>query len=185
MAFHCKVMQENVLLMLNVTFAIDSIDHYLMLNRLRYWVSVSGSALEWFSSYLSELSFSVTASKFRSASTSLTYGVPQGCVLGPLLFLLYLLTLQHFLRTICIIATQMTFSYICLLSSKMFTSYRSRLDSVMVDNFLQLNEAKTEVLDCAPDKFVPKVMETLGPLATFANSSIRNCGGTFHSGRSC
>lgn len=45
---------------------------------------------------LSELTFSVAASKFRSFSTSLAYGVPQVSILGPLWFLLSALSSTHF-----------------------------------------------------------------------------------------
>lgn len=49
----------------------------------------------------------------------------------------------------------------------------------MVDNFLQPNEGQTEVLVCAPDRHVPKIMNALGPLSTFVKSSIRNLGVIF------
>lgn len=49
-----------------------------------------------------------------------------------------------------------------------------------MDNFLQLNTEKTGVLVCGPDRFVPKVMETLDSFVTVAKSSIRNLG-TFDS----
>lgn len=51
----------------------------------------------------------------------------------------------------------------------------------MADNFLQLYEEKTEVLVCAPETFVSRVMENLSPLATFAKPSVRNLGVTFDS----
>ena len=80
-----------------LTSATDNTDHHIMHDRLKYWVGISGSALKWFSSYLSEQSFSVAAVKFRSSSSSI--GVPQGSVLGPLLFHLCMLTLQHILNS--------------------------------------------------------------------------------------
>ncbi|KAI3374560.1 hypothetical protein L3Q82_021140, partial [Scortum barcoo] len=50
------------------------------------WVGISASALEWFSSYLSDRTFSVTVHNFVSLTESLCCGVPQGSVLGPMLF---------------------------------------------------------------------------------------------------
>lgn len=58
------------------------------------------------------------------------------------------------------------------------------MDSIrgwMADNFLQLNEEKTEVLVCAPKKFPRRVMENSGSRSTFAKPSIRNLGVTFDS----
>lgn len=82
----------SVLLMLDLTSAFDTVDHHFL---LKQWVGVSGTALEWSFSYLHHRFFSVVVSDFGSSSTSLTYDVPQGSVLGPLLFLIYLLPLQH------------------------------------------------------------------------------------------
>jgi len=40
----------SVLLMLDLTSTFDTVGHHIMLDRLKYWVGISGSALEWFSS---------------------------------------------------------------------------------------------------------------------------------------
>lgn len=91
----CGAGECSVLLMLDLTSTFDTVDHHILLDRLRHWVGISGAALDWFESYLHEQSFSVATCKYSSSSTFLAYGVPQGSVLGPLLFLLYLLPLQH------------------------------------------------------------------------------------------
>ena len=69
--------------------AFDTVDHSFLLERLRQWVGVSGSALDWFSSYLSDRSFSVSLGPYMSETAALSCGVPQGSVLGPILFALY------------------------------------------------------------------------------------------------
>lgn len=79
------------------TSAFDTVNHHILLKRQKYWAGVTGTALEWFSTYLYYRCVSLVVSKYRSSSTSLTYGLPQGSVLGPLLFLIYLLPLQHIL----------------------------------------------------------------------------------------
>uniref|UniRef100_A0A8C6VWY4 Reverse transcriptase domain-containing protein n=1 Tax=Nothobranchius furzeri TaxID=105023 RepID=A0A8C6VWY4_NOTFU len=96
---HIDARDCSVLVLLDLTAAFDTVDHHLLLERLSDWVGLSGSALKWFSSYLSECSFSVAVSKFWSSTTSLTNGVPQGSVLRPLPLLLYLLPLQHILSS--------------------------------------------------------------------------------------
>lgn len=60
--------------MWNATF--DTVHHHTFLDRLKYWGGVSGSALEWLTSYLSEWYFSLAASE--SSSFYLSYCVPQG-----------------------------------------------------------------------------------------------------------
>lgn len=128
----------SIRLMLDPTLAFDMVDHQILLDRLKYWVGVCGSAFEW-SSYFSERCFSVTVSKYRSSSTSLTYGVPQGSVLGPLLFLWCLLPLKHILKK--------TFGYTFNLSPEMLLN--KCLDWIkawMADNFLQLQGKKLNSL---------------------------------------
>ncbi len=62
----------------------DTIDHNTFFNRLQNYVGISGIALAWFKSYLSDC-HQFVAVTYRS---QVQYGVPQGSVLGPLLFTL-------------------------------------------------------------------------------------------------
>ena len=70
--------------------AFDTIDHITLLNILRDNLGVDGVALEWFSSYLSDRSQCVSIDGVVSESKTLPHGVPQGSVLGPLLFCAYM-----------------------------------------------------------------------------------------------
>uniref|UniRef100_A0A672GZP5 Reverse transcriptase domain-containing protein n=1 Tax=Salarias fasciatus TaxID=181472 RepID=A0A672GZP5_SALFA len=78
--------------------AFDTVDHQTLINRLQDLIGQSGPVLKWFSSYLTGRSFSVSANNTMSEPASLQYGVPQGSVLGPLLFLLYLLPLGQIIQ---------------------------------------------------------------------------------------
>lgn len=58
----------------------------LLLPRLGHCVSIKGTAVEWFKSYLSKRAFSVHLGKCSSSVAPLSCGVPQGSILGPLQF---------------------------------------------------------------------------------------------------
>ena len=75
--------------MLDLSAAFDTIDHKLLLQRLNDRIGVNGAALEWFQSYLANRFQSVKIGESRSDPKLLAQGVPQGSVLGPLLFTLY------------------------------------------------------------------------------------------------
>ena len=78
------------LLALDLSAAFDTIDHSILLNRLKTSFGISGSIHSWLSSYLTDRSFSVNLGPFTSSSHSIHCGVPQGSVLGPILFSLYI-----------------------------------------------------------------------------------------------
>ncbi|KXJ18376.1 RNA-directed DNA polymerase from mobile element jockey [Exaiptasia diaphana] len=71
------------MLFLDLSAAFDTVDHSILLNRLRYKFGVSGSALQWFKSYLSNRHQFVSIDNVSSDSLPLGCGVPQGSVLGP------------------------------------------------------------------------------------------------------
>ena len=62
---------------------------FCWIERLSQWFGVHGTVLTWFRSYLSDRSFCVKCSGEFSQPHHSCYGVPQGHVLGPLLFSLY------------------------------------------------------------------------------------------------
>ena len=78
-----------ILLLLDLSAAFDTVNHELLLRRLQKTYGLSGNVLNWFKSYLSNRSFSVYIGKHRSNKCFLTIGVPQGSILGPILFILY------------------------------------------------------------------------------------------------
>lgn len=78
-----------VLLLLDLSAAFDTVHHELLLNKLNRNFGVHGNVLKWFKSYLSDRSFSVSIGKSKSSKCYLRIGVPQGSILGPILFILY------------------------------------------------------------------------------------------------
>ena len=77
------------LCLLDLSAAFDTIDHNILITRLSSWFGIYGSVLNWFKSYLTSRSFCVRCDKCLSSSYSCLCGVPQGSVLGPLLFIMY------------------------------------------------------------------------------------------------
>ena len=78
-----------VLLLLDLSAAFDTVDHDILLRRLEQTFGVSGNVLNWLASYLSSREFYVRLGSDCSEVRQLTFGVPQGSVLGPLFFILY------------------------------------------------------------------------------------------------
>ena len=78
-----------ILTLLNSSAAFDTIDHQILLTRLQQSFGIFGSALSWFRSYLSNRTQAITVNGLHSQQTTIHFGVPQGSVLGPVLFILY------------------------------------------------------------------------------------------------
>ena len=75
--------------MLDLSAAFDTVDHNCLLHKLKNNYGITGNALQWLSSYLSNQSSSVVINGCYSTNKIYTFGVPQGSVVGPLLFILY------------------------------------------------------------------------------------------------
>ena len=87
-----------VLTLLDLSAAFDSVDHATLLQRLSISYGIGGSVIAWFTSYLSDRCQYVRLPASTSMESAVLYGVPQGSVLGPILFLLYTADLLQLIK---------------------------------------------------------------------------------------
>ena len=104
--------------LLDLSAAFDKIDHTVLLRRLGNWFGVSGRALDWFESYLTGRSQRIKLGKCLSSRYNLSFGVPQGSVLG-LLFTLYTTPLS------CLISGHAIPHQLCADDSQLYISFSS------------------------------------------------------------
>ena len=90
---HCVM-----LLLLERSAAFDTVDLDILLTRLHSKYAISGIALEWLCSYLTNRSQFALIEGCRSQSREFKCGVPQSFVVGPILFVLYTAPLADILR---------------------------------------------------------------------------------------
>ena len=88
----------SLLSMLDLSAAFGTIDHQILLQRLKYTFGIDGVVLKWFTSYLENRNQYVLIDQLKSDLSSLTFGVPQGSVLGPVLFTMYTQPLSDILN---------------------------------------------------------------------------------------
>jgi len=145
----------SALVLLDLSAAFDTIDHQILITRLSSTFGFSGSALALLSSYLTDRSQYVSVGNHSSNPTPLTTGVPQGSVLGPLLFSLYTTPIGYILANsplsfhLYADDTQLYISFSAADSAANLTTLSSYLDKIhswFTSNRLTVNPSKTEFL---------------------------------------
>ena len=182
-----------VLLMLDLSAAFDTVDHDILLYRMQSKFGITGKALDWFRSYLTDRTQFVNIKGVKSDIHNVTCGVPQGSVLGPILYLLYTSPLGDILRN-----HNMSF-HLYADDSQLYTTFSlnsdieqdsatSRIEVCIVDieswmnqNKLKLNGDKTELIIFYPKHRQPpkNSIVSVGSDQIEPAASIRNFGVIF------
>lgn len=147
-----------ILTLLDLSSAFDTVDHEILLERLRVSFGFDGRALSWFRSYLSDRSQHVRCGGRRSVASAVVCGVPQGSVLGPILFIIYTADLAGVVADCGLSSHQYAddnqiFGSCSPPNTSTLASDVSHCVELVGDwmgsNRLQLNANKTEVMWCA------------------------------------
>jgi hypothetical protein len=182
------------LCLLDLSAAFDTIDHSILIERLTSWFGLNGAVLSWIRSYLSSRSFKVTLNSTESPNYQLFYGVPQGSVLGPLLFTLYTTPLSSLISHSTVnhhLYADDTQLFISFSSSNFATNILRLQDTIsnvsawMSSNMLSLNHSKTEFLLIGLPKQLSKIHNPVIQMSPDVSispvSAARNLGVIFDS----
>ena len=184
-----------LLAMLDLSAAFDTVHHDILLEDLNRF-GLSGKVLSWFESYLKDREFQVVIGHETSESAVMKTGVPQGSILGPILFIIYTAELQYLLEGmdtkfhLYADDTQIFFeiSNIEDAQNKMTAVYNA-VEKWMGGRNLKLNAGKTEFMFIGSELHLgtdPTLIPGISVGGTFSEfkSTIKSLGVTFDKGLS-
>ena len=130
--------------------AFDTVDHQILLAKLNHY-GIRGVSNDWFKSYLSNRSQYVSINGYESGLAAINCGVPQGSVLGPLLFLLYINDLNQAIKFCKVHHFADDTNLLCLSNSikklsKLVNADLKHLLNWLNGNKISLNVKKTEMI---------------------------------------
>jgi hypothetical protein len=176
--------------MLDLSAAFDTIDHTLLLNTLHDRFHIQGTALQWIESYLSSRSFKVNINGVNSNPFPLTVGVPQGSILGPILFNCIMTKLADALEELKLHYhiyaddTQLWFPFAPsdepAIREKILSVF-SMIETFMFEHHLQLNPQKTVFLPISRKQKDFEPLQLNAECTIYPTSQARNLGITFDS----
>ena len=180
-----------VLALLDLSAAFDTIDHDLLLKTLADRIGITGNALLWFKSYLTKRTQAVFIDGKTSNLVIIVFGVPQGSVLGPIIFTIYTIPLKDIITFFGLSYhlyaddTQLYMSFDIQddkdIQSKILKVQLcvAEIKSWMTRNMLKLNDDKTEILFISSPYYHDQVSVDsvqIGNTAVAPTTSARNIG---------
>ena len=164
----------------------NTVNHSILLSRLKS-IGITDSALSWFTSYITDRSHYISINNHKSHSTPVSHGVPQGSVLGPLLFIIYMLPLgliirRHGLQFHCYADDTQLYISTKTITPAIFSTLTDCITDIktwMTHNFLKLNSNKTEIIIFGPKSILPTSQNfslTIDGHTVTPSPSVRNLG---------
>ena len=175
----------SVLVLLDLSAAFDTVDHNILLKPLENWAGLYRTVLNWFKTYLENRKYFVSIGNFTSEQTRITCGVPQGSILGPLLFNIYMLPLAQIIKNNKInyhSYADDTQIYITMSPGDrgpvqaLGKCIEWKISDWTCQNFLQLNKNKTEVIVFGAKEKRSQVTTELQSIHLKTTNQARNLG---------
>ena len=153
--------QIALLLLIDFSKAFDMVDHDILLKKLEHY-GIRGIAYNWLSSYLNNRKQYVHTNGTSSDVRPLEYGVPQGSILGPLLFIVYINDLPRSYELARFILYADDANIIITGNSEQelqskYNSLASAIENWVNANGLLLNVSKTKYMIISNKKFRPDI----------------------------
>ena len=155
----CSIDDGNisVLTMLDLSAAFDTIDHKILLDRLYYTFGIQENALKLIRTYLHDRYQKIKINNSYSKDLPVSFGVPQGSVLGPLLFTMYIFPIKN------VINKDIFHYHLYADDTQLYSAYKpdnfikavldisdgtKEINNWMTENKLKMNADKTEIMIC-------------------------------------
>ena len=151
-----------VVMLLDLSAAFDTVDHDLLLKILYKEIGIRDIALSWFCSFLKDRSQRVKLGRSISETLYIRFGVPQGSVLGPVLFNIYIRSIYRCVQNLGfnimgyaddhqVMKSFRSYEQLSILKYQLNNCFNT-IKSWMNKYFLKMNDSKTQIIVFGPSK---------------------------------